>query len=158
MTGWRIGYGGAPAALTKAMDKLQSQSTSNPSSISQAASLEALSGPQDSVAAMARTYEQRRDIVVGALNAMPGVVCHKPEGAFYVYPSMQGCLGRVAPNGVTITTDEDFVTALLDAEGVATVHGSAFMFPGHFRISYALDTASLQQACERIARFVNALV
>ena len=157
MTGWRIGYAGAPAVLTKAMDKLQSQSTSNPSSISQAAALEALSGPQDSVAAMARVYEQRRDLVVDALNRMPGIACHKPEGAFYVYPSMQGCLGKTAPNGVTLGSDEDFVAALLEAEGVATVHGTAFMFPGHFRISYALDTPSLQQACERIARFAASL-
>ncbi len=157
MTGWRIGYAGAPALLTKAMDKLQSQSTSNPSSISQAAALEALSGPQDSVAAMAAIYEQRRDIVVAALNRMPGITCHNPEGAFYVYPSMQGCLGRHAPNGLAIASDEDFVTALLDMEGVATVHGTAFMFPGHFRISYALDTASLERACERIARFVQSL-
>ena len=157
MTGWRIGYGGAPAILIKAMDKLQSQSTSNPSSISQAAALEALSGPQDSVSTMAGIYEQRRDIVVGALNAMDGIVCHKPEGAFYVYPSIQGCLGKTAPNGLAIGSDEDFVSALLEHEGVATVHGTAFMFPGHFRISYALDTTSLEQACERIARFVSSL-
>ena len=156
MTGWRIGYAGGPAPLLKAMDKLQSQSTSNPSSVSQAAAVEALNGPQDSLAAMRGVYEQRRDLVVSALNAMPGITCHRPEGAFYVYPSIAGCLGKRGPNG-PITTDEDFVAALLEAEGVATVHGAAFMFPGHFRISYALDTASLEQACQRIARFVTSL-
>lgn len=157
MTGWRIGYGGAPAVLTKAMDKLQSQSTSNPSSVSQAAALEALTGPQDSVAAMARVYEERRDLVVTALNAAPGLVCHKPEGAFYVYPSMAGTLGLATPGGTRIDSDETFVTALLEAEGVAAVHGGAFMFPGHFRISYALDTASLAEACARIERFCASL-
>ena len=157
MTGWRIGYAGGPSVLLKAMDKLQSQSTSNPSSISQAATIEALSGPQDSIAAMAHTYQQRRDIVVAALNRMPGITCHRPEGAFYVYPSIAGCLGKKAPSDLVIATDEDFVSGLLDAEGVATVHGTAFMFPGHFRISYALDTASLEEACERIARFAASL-
>ena len=153
MTGWRIGYGGAPARLIKAMDKLQSQSTSNPSSISQAATVEALDGPQDSVAAMRDVYEQRRDIVVGAMNAIDGVTCHRPEGAFYVYPAINGLLGRHAADGTAIRTDEDFATALLDAEGVAVVHGGAFMFPRHFRISYALATEDLRRACARIARF-----
>ncbi len=157
MTGWRIGYAGAPAALTRAMDKLQSQSTSSPSSISQAAAVEALSGPQDSVAAMARVYQARRDLVVGALNRMPGITCHQPDGAFYVYPSMQGVIGKRSPSGTVIETDEQFAVALLEAEGVATVHGSAFMFPGHFRISYALDTPSLERACDRIARFCRSL-
>ena len=157
MTGWRIGYGGAPRMLVKAMDKLQSQSTSNPSSVSQAAALEALTGPQDSIAAMARTYQQRRDIVVAALKRMPGIDCLTPDGAFYVYPSLAGCLGKTAPNGIVLSNDEEFVTALLDCEGVACVHGAAFMFPGHFRISYALDTAGLEEACARMARFVEAL-
>ena len=157
MTGWRIGYAGGPSVLLRAMDKLQSQSTSNSSSISQAAAIEALSGPQDSIGGMARIYEQRRDIVVAALNRMDGITCHKPEGAFYVYPSIAGCLGKRDPDGNIIGSDEDFVAALLETEGVATVHGAAFMFPGHFRISYALDTASLEQACHRIARFVASL-
>ncbi len=157
MTGWRIGYGGAPLALVRAMDKLQSQSTSNPSSVSQAAALEALSGPQDSVEAMRRVYEGRRDIVVGAMNAIDGVNCPRPQGAFYVFPSIAGLLGRRAPNGTVIADDETFATALLEAEGVATVHGGAFMFPGHFRISYALATEDLERACVRIARFCRSL-
>ena len=157
MTGWRIGYGGAPARLIKAMDKLQSQSTSNPSSISQAATIEALDGPQDSVTAMRAVYEQRRDIVVAAMNAIEGVSCHRPDGAFYVYPAINALLGRRTANGVAIDTDEDFATALLDAEGVAVVPGGAFMFPGHFRISYALATDDLTRACDRIAHFCAGL-
>ena len=157
MTGWRIGYGAAPHVLIKAMDKLQSQSTSNPSSISQAAALEALTGPQDSIETMRRTYQTRRDIVVAALNRMPGIDCLTPDGAFYVYPSIAGCLGKTAPSGTVLSNDEEFVTALLEEGGVACVHGTAFMFPGHFRISYALDTASLEEACARIARFTAAL-
>ncbi len=157
MTGWRIGYAGGPAPLIRAMDKLQSQSTSNPSSVSQAASLEALTGPQDSVDTMRRAYEGRRDLVVDALNSIDGVACARPEGAFYVFPSCAGVLGRTTPAGKLLETDEDFVVALLAAEGVATVHGSAFMFPGHFRISYALDDASLAEACRRISRFCGSL-
>jgi aspartate aminotransferase len=153
MTGWRIGFAGAPLALTKAMDKLQSQSTSNPSSIAQAAALEAVSGPQDSVAAMAVVYRGRRDLVVAAMNAIPGLSCHKPEGAFYVFPSMQGLIGKKTAAGTEIRNDEDFVTALLDEQDVATVHGAAFLYPGHFRISYATSTENLQEACRRIAAF-----
>src|ERR1700710_811474 len=136
MTGWRIGFAAAPVALIKAMDKLQGQSTSNTSSISQAAALEALSGPQDFIAEMVGTYGARRDLVVKMLTAAPGLVCHKPEGAFYVFPSMQGCIGRTSAGGAAITDDESFVVALLEEEGVAAVHGAAFMFPGHFRVSY----------------------
>jgi len=157
MTGWRIGFAGAPVALIKAMDKLQSQSTSNPSSISQAAALEALTGPQDFIPVMTGVYRARRDLVVDALNAIPGLSCHKPEGAFYVYPSMNGCIGKTTAGGTKITNDEDFVTALLEEQGVATVHGAAFMFAGHFRISYATDTESLRTACQRIATFCNAM-
>ena len=157
MTGWRIGFAGAPVALIKAMDKLQSQSTSNPSSIAQAAAVQALNGPQDSVAAMAEVYKGRRDLVVSALNAIPGLTCHKPEGAFYVFPGMHGCIGKTSAGGTKITDDEAFVTALLDEQGVATVHGAAFMYPGHFRISYATDTESLRKACERIAVFCGGL-
>lgn len=157
MTGWRIGYAGAPVSIVKAMDKLQSQSTSNTSSVSQAAAVEALNGPQESIAVMAQTYQGRRDLVVDMLNQAPGLHCHKPEGAFYVYPSMQGCIGRTTLGGAAITDDESFVTALLDEEGVAAVHGAAFMFPGHFRISYATDTDSLREACGRILRFCQGL-
>ena len=157
MTGWRIGYAGAPVSIIRAMDKLQSQSTSNTSSISQAAAVEALNGPQESIAAMAEAYQGRRDLVVEMLNQAPGLHCHKPEGAFYVYPSMQGCIGKTSQGGAAIADDEGFVTALLDEEGVAAVHGAAFMFPGHFRISYATDTDSLREACSRIQRFCRGL-
>lgn len=153
MTGWRIGYAGAPRELIKAMDTLQSQSTSNPSSVSQAAALAAVSGPDDSIHEMARVYEQRRDMVVAMLNAAKGIRCHKPEGAFYVFPSIEGCLGRTSPGGRRLATDEDFVTALLEEEGVAAVHGTAFMAPGYMRISYATSTEALREACLRIQRF-----
>ncbi len=157
MTGWRLGYAGAPLALIKAMDKLQSQSTSNTSSITQAAALEALEGPQDFIGTMVETYRGRRDLVVEMLNGCPGLHCHKPEGAFYVYPSLHGCIGKTSQGGTAITDDEAFVTALLEEEGVAAVHGTAFMFPGHFRISYATDTDSLREACTRIRRFCEGL-
>ncbi len=157
MTGWRIGYAGAPVSIIKAMDKLQSQSTSSTSSVSQAAAVEALNGPQDSIATMAEAYQARRDLVVDMLNQSPGLHCHKPEGAFYVFPSMQGCIGRTTAGGSAITDDESFVIALLDEQGVAAVHGAAFMFPGHFRISYATDTDSLREACGRIQRFCQGL-
>jgi len=157
MTGWRIGYAGAPVALIKAMDKLQSQSTSNASSISQAAAAAALDGPQDSIDVMRAAYKERRDLVVAMLNEAPGMTCHKPEGAFYVFPGVHGCIGKTTPKGVRITDDEAFVLALLDETGVATVHGAAFMYPGHLRISYATDTESLREACTRIQRFCAAL-
>jgi aspartate aminotransferase len=157
MTGWRIGFAGAPVALIKAMDKLQSQSTSNTSSISQAAALAALTGPQDFIAEMRAVYQERRNLVVEMLNAAPGITCHKPEGAFYVFPGVHGCIGKTSKGGARITDDESFVLALLDEEGVAAVHGAAFMYPGHFRISYATDTASLKEACGRIQRFCQGL-
>ena len=157
MTGWRIGFAGAPLPMIKAMDKLQSQSTTNASSISQAAALEALNGPQDSIAPMVKTYNERRDLVVSMLNAAPGITCHKPEGAFYVYPAIHGCIGKTSRSGVAITDDETFVTALLDEEGVAVVHGAAFMYPGHFRVSYATATELLREACTRIQRFCQGL-
>ncbi len=153
MTGWRIGFAGAPIALIRAMDKLQSQSTSNTSSISQAAAVEALNGPQDAIAAMCDVYRTRRDLVVDALNAIPGLSCHRPEGAFYVFPGLHGCIGKTTAAGAKIADDEAFVTALLEEHGVAAVHGSAFMYPGHFRVSYATDTESLRTACARIADF-----
>jgi aspartate aminotransferase len=157
MTGWRIGFAGAPVAMIKAMDKLQSQSTSNTSSISQAAAVEALGGPQDFIGEMAAVYRERRDMVVDMLNQAPGLRCHKPEGAFYVFPSMQGCIGKTSAGGAKIADDEAFVVALLEEQGVAAVHGAAFMYPGHFRISYATDTASLRDACGRIIRFCEGL-
>jgi aspartate aminotransferase len=157
MTGWRIGFAGAPLAMTKAMDKLQSQSTSNTSSISQAAAVEGLIGPQDFIGEMVAVYKQRRDLVVEMLNKAAGIKCHKPEGAFYVFPSVHGCIGKVSAGGAKITDDESFVIALLEEQGVAAVHGAAFMYPGHFRISYATDTESLREACSRIQRFCEGL-
>ena len=157
MTGWRIGYATAPVALIKAMDKLQSQSTACASSIGQAAALEALEGPQDSIPPMVAEYERRRDMVVEMLNACPGLNCHKPEGAFYVYPSLHGCIGKTSKGGTPIADDEAFVTALLEEENVAVVHGAAFCYAGHFRLSYATDTESLREACARIRRFCENL-
>ena len=157
MTGWRIGFAGAPLKLIKAMDKLQSQSTSNTSSISQAAAIEALTGPQESVEAMRVVYERRRDLVVSMLNQAAGVRCPTPEGAFYVFPDIRGCLGKTSAGGKRIETDEDFCIGLLEETGVAAVHGAAFMFPGHFRISYATDDATLKEACTRIQKFCAGL-
>ena len=157
MTGWRIGFAGGPVQLIKAMDKLQSQSTSNPSTIAMAAAVEAVSGPQDTVEAMRKVFEERRDMVVAALNACPGVHCTSPDGAFYVYPSVQGCIGKTSKGGRAIATDEDFVLALLDEEGVATVHGAAFCYPSYIRISYANSNAELTEAMARIKRFCEGL-
>jgi aspartate aminotransferase len=157
MTGWRIGYGGGPVPLIKAMAKLQSQSTSNPSSVSQAAAVEALSGPQDFIAAHNESFKERRDLVVGMLNQAAGLHCHRPEGAFYVYPSCAGAIGKATPQGKAIQTDEDFVTYLLEAEGVAAVHGAAFGLSPFFRISYATSTEALREACSRIQRACKAL-
>ena len=157
MTGWRIGYAGGPAELIKAMAKLQSQSTSNPSSISQYASVEALNGPQDFIPERAEVFKQRRDLVVKALNECEGLSCPTPEGAFYVYPSCAGCIGKTAPSGNVINTDEDFVTELLEAEGVAVVQGSAFGLGPNFRISYATSTEALTEACARIKKFCASL-
>ena len=157
MTGWRIGFAGGPVALIKAMDKLQSQSTSNPNSIAQAAAVEALTGQQDTVEEMRKVFEQRRDLVVGMLNQCPGIHCSNPDGAFYVYPSIQGCLGKTSKGGKLIKDDEAFALALLDEEGVATVHGAAFCYPGYIRISYANATEELTEACTRIRRFCEGL-
>jgi aspartate aminotransferase len=157
MTGWRIGFCGAPLALIKAMDKLQGQSTSNTSSISQAAAVAALNGPEDGLGEMVKVYKERRDLVVKMLNEAPGIICAKPEGAFYVFPAIHGCLGKTTPKGTKITNDEEFVIALLDEEGVAAVHGSAFIYPGHFRISYATSTEALVEACTRIQKFCASL-
>ena len=157
MTGWRIGFAGGPAMLIKAMAKLQSQSTTNPSSISQWAAVEALNGPQDFIATNAAIFRERRDLVVSMLNQAKGLVCPRPEGAFYVFPSCAGTPGKVSPGGRTIDTDEDFVTALLEEEGVAVVHGSAFGLSPFFRISYATANATLEEACTRIQRFCAGL-
>ncbi|MFG1352204.1 pyridoxal phosphate-dependent aminotransferase [Xanthobacter autotrophicus] len=157
MTGWRIGYAAGPEALIKAMGTLQSQSTSNPSSIAQWAALEALDGPQDFIAANNAVFKERRDLVVSMLNQAKGLNCPKPEGAFYVFPSCAGTIGKTTPGGVTIATDEDFATQLLEAEGVAVVHGSAFGLAPAFRISYATATSDLEEACRRIQRFCGSL-
>lgn len=157
MTGWRIGYAGGPAELISAMAKVQSQSTSNPSSISQAAAVAALSGPIDFIAEHNKAFKARRDLVVGMLNQAAGIECAVPEGAFYVYPSCGGCLGKRTPDGVLIDSDEAFCTALLEAEGVAVVYGAAFGLSPHFRISYATSEAVLEEACRRIQRFCGAL-
>jgi aspartate aminotransferase len=153
MTGWRIGFAGGPVALIKAMDKLQSQSTSNPNSIAQAAAVEALLGQQDTVEEMRKVFEQRRDLVVEMLNQAPGINCSKPDGAFYVYPSIHGCIGKTSAGGKLIKDDEAFALTLLAEEGVATVHGAAFCYPGYIRISYANATEELHEACVRIQRF-----
>ena len=157
MTGWRIGFAGGPADLIKAISKVQSQSTSNPSSVSQAAAVEALNGPQDFIAAHNEVFKARRDLVAGALNECPGLACQTPEGAFYVYPSCAGTIGKTTPDGKVIETDTDFVSYLLEAEGVAAVQGEAFGLSPYFRISYATSTEALREACTRIKRACEAL-
>ncbi len=157
MTGWRIGYAGGPRELIKAMAKVQSQSTSCPSSISQAAAVEALTGPQDFIAEYCRVFLERRDLVVSMLNQASGISCHRPEGAFYVYPSCAGVLGKRTPDGAVIETSEAFATYLLEAEGVAVVPGTAFGLDPYFRISYAASTELLSDACARIQRACAAL-
>ncbi|MDX1423821.1 MAG: aspartate transaminase [Kiloniellales bacterium] len=157
MTGWRIGFAGGPAELIKAMAKVQSQSTTNPSSISQAAAVEALNGPQDFIAQHNEVFKARRDLVVARLNECPGLSCQTPEGAFYVYPSCAGAIGKTTPDGKAIATDTDFVGYLLDAEGVAAVQGEAFGLSPYFRISYATSTEALEEACQRIKRACEAL-
>ncbi|MCX5481295.1 pyridoxal phosphate-dependent aminotransferase [Kaistia geumhonensis] len=157
MTGWRIGYAGGPAHLIKAIGTIQSQSTSNPSSISQWAAVEALNGPQDFIATNREVFRKRRDLVVSMLNQAKGIVCPNPEGAFYVFPSCAGTIGLTSAGGASITDDESFVTALLEEEGVAVVQGSAFGLAPHFRISYATSTEALEEACTRIQRFCGNL-
>ena len=158
MTGWRIGFAGGPKPIIKAMAKLQSQSTSNPCSIAQAAATAALNGPQDFLAERAKAFQQRRDLVVSMLNQTAGLNCPRPEGAFYVYPDCAGLIGKRTPAGQTIDTDEALVGYLLESEGVAVVHGSAFGLGPAFRISYATDTKSLEEACTRIQRACAALI
>ncbi|CAM3293279.1 aspartate aminotransferase [Paracoccus aminovorans] len=157
MTGWRIGYGAGPKELIGAMAKLQSQSTSNPCSISQYAALAALQGPQDYIAESRGVFQRRRDLVVAGLNDCPGIECPVPEGAFYVYPSIKALIGKTSAGGKLIADDEAFATALLDETGVAVVFGAAFGLSPHFRISYATSDAVLEDACARIKRFCEGL-
>jgi aspartate aminotransferase len=158
MTGWRIGYAGGPEPLIKAMATIQSQSTSNPTAVSQWAAVEALDGPQDFIARHNAIFKERRDLCVSMLNQANGLHCPKPEGAFYVYPSCEGAIGRKTPAGKVLKTDEDFVTELLEAEGVAVVQGTPFGVGPAFRISYATKTEDLEEACRRIQRFCGSLV
>src|SRR5690554_642262 len=153
MTGWRIGYCTGPRPLLAAMTKLQSQSTTNASSISQWAAVEALNGPQDFLAEWRQVFQERRDLVVSGLNANTGLDCLVPAGAFYVFPSCKRLLGKTSAGGAKLETDEDFVMALLEETGVALVHGTAFGLPGHFRLSYAASNAELEDAVARIQGF-----
>ncbi|SDX45327.1 pyridoxal phosphate-dependent aminotransferase [Roseicitreum antarcticum] len=157
MTGWRIGYAAGPQALIKAMGKVQSQSTSNPCSISQWAAVEALNGPQDYIAENNKTFQRRRDLVVSMLNEAPGITCPVPEGAFYVYPTIAGCIGKTSTGGAKITDDEAFATALLEETGVAVVFGAAFGMSPAFRVSYATSDENLTEACTRIQAFCKGL-
>jgi aspartate aminotransferase len=157
MTGWRIGYCAAPKELLAAMRKLQSQSTSNPTSISQWAAVEALNGTQDFIPERAKVFKERRDLVVSMLNQADGIECPTPEGAFYVYPTCRGLIGKKTQDGKVIESDEDFATTLLEQEGVAVVHGAAFGLSPFFRISYATSTEALEEACTRIQRFCGSL-
>ena len=157
MTGWRIGYAAGPEELIKAMRKVQSQSTSNPCSVSQWAAVEALNGPQDYIADNNKLFERRRDLVVEMLNAAEGISCPVPDGAFYVYPSIAELIGKTAPDGTVIENDEAFASALLEATGVAVVFGAAFGLSPNFRVSYATSDAQLKEACSRIQQFCASL-
>ncbi|MES2711529.1 MAG: pyridoxal phosphate-dependent aminotransferase [Pseudomonadota bacterium] len=157
MTGWRIGFGGGPKALIKAMANMQSQSTSGVATLAQAGAAAALDGPQDLLAERVAIYKERRDLVVDLLNQAEGVACHRPEGAFYVFPNIAGCLGKTSKGGRRIETDVDFVTGLLEEKHVATVQGTAYGMSPYFRVSYATDTATLREGCGRIAEFCREL-
>ncbi|WP_299439495.1 pyridoxal phosphate-dependent aminotransferase [uncultured Rhodospira sp.] len=157
MTGWRVGYAGGPVELIKAINKIQSQSSTHTSSISQAAALEALTGPQGCIPERNAVFKQRRDLVVGLLNECPGISCRTPEGAFYVYPSCAGVIGKTAPDGRKIESDGDFVTALLELQNVACVQGEAFGLSPYFRISYATSNENLEKACARIKALCESL-
>jgi len=157
MTGWRIGYAAGPRQLITAMEKVQGHLTSAPCSIAQWAAVEALNGPQDFIERSRVAFQERRDLVVSMLNQAKFIACSKPEGAFYVFPSCSGAIGTTAPSGRVIESDQDFVTELLDAEGVAVVHGAAFGVSPNFRVSYAAALSDLKKACERIQRFCGSL-
>ena len=157
MTGWRIGYAGGNASLIKAMGKLQSQSTSNPTSISQAAAVEALNGDNSFIAERAKVFKGRRDFLINEFTSMNGITCRVPEGAFYVFPSCKGVIGKVDESNKKITNDEEFTTSLLEHAGVAVVQGSAFGLEGYFRISYATSDENLKNACVRMRDFLNKL-
>lgn len=157
MTGWRIGYGGAPTILVKAMTKLQSQSTSNASSISQAAAVSALDGPQDFISERTKIFQERRDMVVGEINAIPGLSCHLPEGAFYAFPSCAGIIGKKTPKGKTLNTDEEFVLYLLEEQNLAVIQGDAYGVSPFFRISFATSMAELTEGCRRLRLACEAL-
>jgi len=157
MTGWRVGFAGGPVELIKAMTKVQSQNISHTAAVSQSASVAALNGPHDFIAEHNAVFKERRDLVVSMLNQANGLSCPTPEGAFYVYPSCAGTVGKKTPSGKVIETDEDFVTYVLESEGVAAVQGAAFGFSPHFRISYATATELLEDACSRIQRACAAL-
>lgn len=157
MTGWRIGYAAGPVALIKAMGVIQSQSTSNPCSISQWAAVEAINGPQDYITESRAAFQRRRDLVVKMLNETPGITCPTPEGAFYVYPDISGCIGKTSASGTVITDDAVFATALLEETGVAVVFGAAFGLSPNFRISYATSDTALTEACTRIQTFCSGL-
>ena len=157
MTGWRIGYAAGDKEVIKAIAKIQSQSTTNPSSISQAAAVEALNGKQDFISVRAKAFQERRDFVVNSLNAIEGISCIKPDGAFYVFPSCKGLIGKKDKNGKKINSDSDFVESLLESNGVAVVQGSAFGLEGFFRISYATSMDKLKDAMERIKNFCESL-
>lgn len=157
MTGWRIGYGAGPAELIKPMVKLQSQSTSNPSSVAQAGALEALCGPQGFIAERTAEFQARRDAIVPRLNAIPGLTCHSPEGAFYLFPSCEKLIGMKTPSGKRLESSDDFVLYLLDTEGIAVLQGTAYGVPPYFRISFATSMRSLEEGCTRLARACIAL-
>ena len=157
MTGWRIGYAAGPKELIKAIGKIQSQSTSNPSSISQAAAVEALNGPQGFIKMRSKAFKERRDFVVKSLNAIDGIECLNPDGAFYVFPSCKGLMGKKDSNGKELKTDTDFVKSLLETSGIAVVQGSAFGLEGFFRISYATSMKNLKKALDKISIFCKGL-
>ena len=157
MTGWRLGYAGGPDVIIKAMSTVQGQSITHTSSVTQMAAVAALNGSHDFIEEHNKVFKDRRDLVVSMLNQATGLSCPTPEGAFYVYPSCAGTLGKTTPAGKRIENDEDFVTELLEAEAVAVVHGAAFGLSPHFRISYATSTAALEDACTRIQRFCASL-
>ena len=157
MTGWRLGYAGGPATLIAAMAKAQLQSTGNPSSISQAAAVAALNGPQDLVVERTREFQERRDLIVGLLNQANGLHCHRPEGAFYAYPDCSALIGKKTPDGKVIETDADLAMYFLEMHGVGLVHGAAYDVSPHFRVSFATSTENLIEAGTRIQRACAAL-